>query len=509
MSEIEGEVARVRDALERPTLQLLDRKWASIALPIFVCSFGQDVRSIRAERLHVQVDAYLEELRGCGHPVPTGTGKGLCVQWVRQQWLYREPGEDGQEQYRLTSHAQDALNIVEEMTRERSFLSGSRITTIMETASRVAMDANPDRQSRLDRLDEQIAVLAAERDRLAGGGDVHAASENDLVAGFVEVLRNLDGLPGDFKRVEESVTTMHRTILANLRDEERQLGEVLDDYLQQSRNLLKQTPEGRAFEGAFELLRNKGWLSRLRRDIDTILAHPWAQALEPDEQKKMRGTVEVIRAGIDDVLSRRSRLSATLREHIENYDQVTNREIDLTLKTIDRELRTWMETARPRSAVDVALIPAELSVDHLRLRTFDTDSERVPEPLEDVSREAPDPLSLAEVRQQGGPSLTDLHQAVQQAAAGGGDGSAAGLFNQLPVPLRRPVEVLGLMHVLTRMDVEAREGRERVRTIRPDGSQREFLIPVFPLARPSGTTPDDGGPRRGARAAEDEPGETT
>src|SRR6478672_3582091 len=107
VSDIEGEVARVGDALERPTLQLLDRKWASVALPMFVCSFSQDVRSVRAERLHAQVDTYLEELRTLGHPVPAGTGKSLCIQWVRQQWLYREPGDGGQEQYRLTSHAQD------------------------------------------------------------------------------------------------------------------------------------------------------------------------------------------------------------------------------------------------------------------------------------------------------------------------------------------------------------------------------------------------------------------
>ena len=490
MSDIEGEVARVKDALDRPTLQLLDRKWAAVALPIFTCSFSQDVRSLPAERLHAQVGTYLDELQTAGHPVPAGNGKSLCMQWVRQQWLYREPGPDGQEQYRLTSHAQDALNIIEEMTRERSFLSGSRITTIMETVSRVAMDANPDREARINRLDEQIAALSAERERLASGGEIVDASENDLISGFIEVLRNLDGLPGDFKRVEESVTAMHRSILRNFREDERPIGEVLDEYLHTSRNLLKTTPEGQAFEGAFELLRNKDWLSRLRRDIDTILTHPYAGTLLPDEQKKMRATVEVIRSGIDDVLNRRTRLSATLREHIENYDQIKNRELDATLRGIDRELRTWMQTARARSNVEVELFPPALDVDHLRLRTYDTDSERAPEPLEDVSGDAPEPLSLAEIRQQGGPSLGDLRRELDHAVTTGDTDTAAALFNRLPEDLRRPVEILGLMHLLARLDAMPEADREPVEAIRPDGSRREFHMPKFALA-PTSEQPAD------------------
>lgn len=484
MSDVEGEVARVKDALDRPTLQLLDRKWAAVALPIFLCSFSQDSRSIRAERLQAQVDAYLDELRTGGHQVPVGNGKSLCFQWVRQQWLYREPGDDGQEQYRLTSHTQDALNIIEEMTRERSFLSGSRITTIMETVSRVATDANPNRQERIERLDEQITALAAERERLANGGEMQAASENDLVSGFVEVLRNLEGLPGDFKRVEESVSAMHKTILRNFRDEERQVAEVLDEYLAKSRNLLKSTAEGQAFEGAFELLRNKDWLNRLRRDVDTILAHPFADTLLPDEQKRMRGTVDVIRSGIDDVLAQRSRLSATLRERIENYDQIKNRELDQALRGIDRELRTWMETARSRSAVTVELMPSALDVEHLRMKTFDTDSERAPEPLEDVSADAPAPLSLIELRQQGGPSLAHLREQLDVALTSGDVASAAALFNELPDDLRRPVEILGLIHLLTDMDVTvSSEDRDRVEAIRPDGTRRMFTMPNVALVR--------------------------
>ena len=70
MSDIAGELARVREAFDKPTLRLLDRKWAPFVLAVFKCSFSRDRRSIQAERLHAQVDAYLGDLRtiGARHP---------------------------------------------------------------------------------------------------------------------------------------------------------------------------------------------------------------------------------------------------------------------------------------------------------------------------------------------------------------------------------------------------------------------------------------------------------
>lgn len=39
MGDIEGEVARIEAALNTPTLKLLDRKSAGVAMPIFAASF--------------------------------------------------------------------------------------------------------------------------------------------------------------------------------------------------------------------------------------------------------------------------------------------------------------------------------------------------------------------------------------------------------------------------------------------------------------------------------------
>lgn len=79
----------------------------------------------------------------------------------------------------------------------------------------------------------------------------------------------------------------------------------------------------------------------------------------------------------------------------------------------------------------------------------------------------------------GGPSLPELRERIDQELAAGNLESAAGLFNDLPVQLRRPVEILGVLHVLARVGASIdRTKQEAVQAIRPDGSTRQFVMPV-------------------------------
>ncbi len=476
---IEGDVARIEAALGTPTLKLLDRKSAVIALPIFATLFPDNAEPMSVERFHTRVDALLDELRASGHPVPSSSGKALAMQWVRERWLYRDPGQ-GQETYRPTGDAEQAMDYVTRATRTQLNLSLSRIETMRRVVSEAALAAHPDREERLRRLSEEIARLTAERDRLAAGGELVVASESELTEQFANVLRELDGLPSDFRRVEESMREMHRIIAARFRQDDSPIGQVLDDYLEQSSQLLTATPEGRAFQGALELLRNPDWISSLRSDLATILAHPLAGMMLPDETKQLRGTVAVIRHGIEGVNGQQSRLTTTLTEHILNYDHVRNRELDEVLKGIDASMRTWMQTARVRDHVEVDLIPSHLELEALKLRVFDPDSERPPEPLADTSHDAPKALSLDDIRKQGGPSLEQLSRILDEALVDSGMiASAAALFNVQLAELRRPVEVLGLMHLLARLDAHVDTSRrEQVDAIRADGSTRSFMMPA-------------------------------
>ncbi|MCU1404162.1 MAG: hypothetical protein JWQ43_465 [Glaciihabitans sp.] len=478
MSDIAGELARVREAFDKPTLRLLDRKWAPFVLAVFKSSFSRDRRSVQSDLLHTQVDAYLADLRTVGADVPKGNGRALCVQWMNDQWLYRETGEGDEEYYSLTSHALEALLLVDGLSRDRALISESRLTTIVDTVRHRATEANPDREERIRRLDAQIADATLERERLVDGGEIITATDDQMFEGYANLVDLISQLPSDFKRVEESVAAMHRQIINDFRGEERPISEVLDEYLQKTDTLMSSTAEGRAFEGAFALLRNDALLQDIKDDFQAILDHPFAAKLTPGERRNFLGTVGVIRKGINDVLTQRTGLTTTLREHIVNHDVVKDRELERLLREINKELATWMQTAGPRSTVTAELMPGGLEIDHLREKFYDPRSHTPPPPLADVSQDAPPPPSLVEMRTQGGPLLDDMRSAMVTAFTAGGAASVGDAFNDLEAAMRRPVEILGVLQLATQLDaVERAKLVEVFETIRPDGSQRRFEVP--------------------------------
>lgn len=526
MSQIVAELARVAGAFEQPTLTLLHRREAPVVVAIFRSVFSRDARSVPAARLHAAVDTFLDELRAAAAPdVPNGTGRDVCLRWMRGQWLVRSVEDDGTEVYTLTSHAQDALGLVAGLTRERASLSEHRIATIVAAVRRFNGEANPDRWARVDILETEIERLKRERDRLLSGEDLPEVSDDYLTEGFAELISLVSGLPSDFARVEEAFSTFRSRILASFREEERPAGAVVDEYLRKAESLTTATPEGRAFEGAFALLRDEELLGRLTDDLSALLSHPKAAAILADaDRRDLRGTVQLIRRGMDAVLNQRTRVTRTLRDYISTHNVARDRELDATLRQLDSELAAWLDGTGPRAHVDLPLLPERVEVEHLRERFYDPQEHAGVAGLQDVSDQRPADLSVESLRSLGGPSLGQLRFAVQEALAAPDRAASLGeLFATLDDELRRPVEILGLLHVAanTRGLPPAGQERESFVAVRPDGTRREFLVPVVPLrvtvpdGAPDDGEQDDGGPpaagrprgRRPARRSARTPGE--
>lgn len=485
MSAVVGELARASNALARPTLRILDGKWGAFRVAVLRSAFSRDQRSIQVDALHAQVETYLGDMLGEGIEVPASeSGRALCNSWVKNQWLFRDNAPDGSLVYSLTSSSLEALDLVQSLSRDRALVSESRLTMILETVRRWATEASADPQERIDRLNAQIRELEIERDRIAAGGAVAAASDDRMLDGYANLMDLVGQLPSDFKRVEESVLEMHRSILRDLRDAERMVGDVLDEYLESQDRLLRSTPEGRAFYGAFELLRDADLMNELRENVQVLLDHPAAEVLGARDIAEIRGTVAVIRQGTADVLDQRHRLSKTLKEHIVNNDPLAERELDRVLRGVERELMTWMETAGPRSMVDVALLPPMAKIGHLRERMWDPAAAAPPPPLRQADDDIPEPPTVEELRAAGGPSLEQMHAVLIEALTDAGVATAGQVFNTLPADLRRPVEILGLLHIVSGLDDPSiGDGSvEEYHAVRPDGHHRIFLAPTALLS---------------------------
>lgn len=480
VSEIIGELARVSDAFEQPTLSLLSQRQAPVVVAILNTCFSREVRMVPTARLHIFVEGLLAEMATSGlADVPSGSGREVCLRWTRAQWLIRSTASDGNEVYSLTSHAQQSLDFIANLRQERTGLSEHRIANIVATARRINRESNPDRQSRIEMLEAEITQLAVERDRLESGGEIKAMSEDRMLEGFGELLSLVAQLPSDFKRVEEAFRTERSEILEDFRAERRVPGEVIDRYLERVDQLITATPEGRAFEGAFALLRDDDLLGQLRHDVNALIEQGEAFLLERD-RLELRGIVPLMRQGLDSVLDQRSRITDVLRTYITTRDATKDRELDHVLRALDGAVTKWLATAGPRETVPVKLLPGELDIEHLRERFYDpADDVRVPEIAEDDDG-APEGLSLEELRRFGGPRMAELHAALEAAKDRDGEWSLGELFSELPEEVRRPVDVLGLLHLAINSDeLATTDDVEIYVATRPDGSTRKFHVPLL------------------------------
>lgn len=496
MTDVDLEFARVRAVLDRPTLRLMSRPTSATVLAVFRTVFDRDVQYVPADRMHLQVEEHVARLVATGARVPASeqdehdarpNGRTLCREWVAAQWLVRSNSPDGDEQYSLTSHALEALSLVDALSADRALISESRLAMIVDAVHRWAARAEPDPDAQVRRIDAQIAELQAERARLEQG-DHDTVDDARMRDGYTNISDLIRQLPSDFKRVEEAVATMHRSIVDDFRREVRPIGEILDDYLARTDDLMQATPEGRAFEGAFELLRDDALLQRLREDIATILAHPFADSLGAAERRAFRNTVSILRQGIEDVLAQRRQLTATLRDQIVAHDVVRDRELDAVLRSVNRGLATWMEQGSARDRLPLGLLPATAEVGTLRERFYDPDAESVPPPIEEPDDDVFEDLDVEMLRRHGGPLLAELRDALRSAAGV----SSVDAFHALPDEQRRPVELFALAHLLTgRDDFETAAHLAAHRTVRPDGSAVTFHMPVATLPSEQDDPADD------------------
>jgi hypothetical protein len=136
-----------------------------------------------------------------------------------------------------------------------------------------------------------------------------------------------------------------------------------------------------------------------------------------------------------------------------------------------------MQMAGPRAQVPVDLALARAEFGHLKQRFYEPADHTPPPALVENDDVDVDGDFLTAAREQGGPRLAELRAALHDAPVGE---AAATLFNSLPTQLRRPVEILGLMHVgADEAAFEPGEGTHTFEAIRPDGAHRRFTGPAL------------------------------
>ena len=169
-----------------------------------------------------------------------------------------------------------------------------------------------------------------------------------------------------------------------------------------------------------------------------------------------------------------------------------------------------MRTAGPRATIGVELVPAKIDVEHLRERFWDPAEAAPPPPLEDVSEHRPARTSTwTPSATRADPPSPGSASSSSRPRPPASTSSVADVFGALPDDLRRPVELIGLIHLLlgARPDdpvgelpdagalTAAIEREERVEAVRPTAPAASSPCPSCHCAR---TTPTPS-PKESAR----------
>ena len=195
------------------------------------------------------------------------------------------------------------------------------------------------------------------------------------------------------------------------------------------------------------------------------------------------GTVAMVRRGLTDVIGQRSRVTRTLKEHIVSRDAIRERELSAVFKALHEELPRWVANTPVRTTCRVELIPESVpALRHVRERFWDPADHLPPEPL----IEQPEVDTANRYRSTISAGKADQSSPGSRSALAGADPGAeltAGtVFDLMDIDAKRPVEVLGLIHLLARAAALAgAEDHERVETHRTDGTRRMFAIPRVTL----------------------------
>lgn len=497
MADVAAEYRRVQTAYAQPTLTLISKPSSLAIVSIFRAMFSTEKPTVPTARMHDQVDALLRDLRRADlSNVPTTNGRDSCLKWMRDGWLNRHPDDDGNEVYSLTANALDGLKTIERLTKDRSVsLSSHLIAGLIRHLRDFSTSVAPDVTAYVAAQQAERARIQAEIDRVLDGGELADATDDEIIQGFTELQRYLDELPSDFSRVVESYREFETRTISDFRAESISSGEAVRRYLSHVQNLATSSAAGRGFEGALQLLRDPELLDQVNRYIETLLDDDRASALlSPQERSQIRNTVALIRDGLKRVLEQRSRVSRTLHDYITSHDVERDHELAATLRALESEMHTWMQTAGARAKAPIQLLPGKPEMQHLRTKLYDPANDEPPPPLS--QSQAPDSLgtlSLAELRARGGPSHASLRdELLEQLTLTTGVGSLAALFHSLPIRLRRPVEVLGVLPLARRNGLEPTGDLEVYETVRSDGSRRLLNVPRYATAAhaPDAHAPD-------------------
>lgn len=468
-------LALARDAYGTAEVRFLSEKdHGPFILALFTTMFSREQPAILESTFRESLEIALDVLRDRGEPgLPSSNARALSEAWIRQGWLEKDVGVDGSSIYRPSPATQTVLDWLAGQTRRR-MVSAPRVNQVFENVAELAALAAPDREGSIREHERRAAVHQREAKRLRAGGDLPLGSDDQLLQYASLVADAMDEIPSDFRRVGQQFSVAHRQIREELLTGDGTAGQVMSSVTTAARRITDETPEGRAFKGVADLIRDDATMATLRSNVSRIMASPAADMFTDSERVMFANISSVFVTNVDLVLRGPRALTQIVAGRLAAHVTTTSDRAGLLAAL--RAARAALLTHK--GAIPLSALPSlgPLRVQGSTLRIHDPRPLDAPRPLADTPPSVSTPLTLEYLRRWGGPHAEEVADHIAGLFKAGRERvTLAEAWEAAPTDLRRSVELIAYLGHPAR-DPSRPTATDLV-TITEGERRRQFRIP--------------------------------
>ncbi|MGV0036770.1 MAG: DUF3375 domain-containing protein [Candidatus Azotimanducaceae bacterium WSBS_2022_MAG_OTU7] len=337
-----------------------------------ILAFLEDLFSEASEvpysRARVLLETELSRSRELGIWQSETTAGTYLNQWIRGGWL-RELDDS----LTRTDASETAVRFCRSLDERTSGTTASHLRIVQEAVRDLTVALSPN-------VDEQVALLEAKKAEIQqeidniGAGVGKELSEAEQRERIREIYLLASVLTGDFRRVEDDIRQMDKSLRIEIIEGDASRGEVLLSLMEKEA-LVASTDAGSAFESFFQLLCDQNRSTEIREQLRNILQQPAAEQLKPHQQQFLGQLMRELSRESDRVFRVRRRTEEGLRAYIESGTAAENRAVDGLLSKLERTAVSLREAdcnLGTDTGLDLPVGPVSLSSpESMRLRSPD------------------------------------------------------------------------------------------------------------------------------------------
>lgn len=303
---------------DSPAWSMIRSPLAPVIAAVLNAAFPRQNESVPGPELLEMLEPLLDDLRLEGFEL-LQAAPGYLNDWVKAGYLVRRsPHGTRDEIYELSTAAITALTYLDQIRNPRRSVTRSRLSTITERISQLAIDSDPDEAVVIERLEREAAAITERIGRIRERG-VDIISDTEAVERVADILDLVADVPGDFARVRSDIEALDRDLRERILLDDLSAGDVLDNVFR-GVDLISDSESGRAFNGFYQLLFDRQRSSLFDAALDTILDRSFMSQLSLEQRSELRWLVKNLENSSDDVHQSMTGLSRSLRRFVQSRE---------------------------------------------------------------------------------------------------------------------------------------------------------------------------------------------